>query len=193
MEADVLGGKYKLLVVGGSAGSLRVLMEFLPKLTSETTLSLIVVLHRSNARDTLLNELLASKTKLSVREAEEKDKILPATLYVAPADYHLLIESDGTLSLDSSEKINFSRPSIDVTFESAAYVYGEELACLLLSGANTDGVTGLQVVKKLGGLVLVQSPASSDMPVMPEGAINAGVADMVLLPSEMATVINKLG
>ena len=140
MAEDGVVSKYQLLIIGGSAGSLKVLVGVLPLLKSMLNIALVIVLHRKNANEELLAEVLSAKTTLRVKEAEEKEEIVPGVIYLAPADYHLFIEKDHTFSLDASEKVNFSRPSIDVTIESAAYIYGEKLVCLLLSGANTDGV-----------------------------------------------------
>jgi len=183
----------KALVIGGSAGSLDVLLKVLPGINPLLAFPIILVLHRKPGKDSILTGLLASKTQLRVKEVEEKEKLLPATLYIAPPDYHLLIENDGTLSLDASEKVNFSRPSIDVTFESAAEVYEENVVCLLLSGANSDGTAGLQKVKEKGGRALIQKPSSAVVSFMPEYAMEHVAVDAVLDTAEMPDYINKLG
>lgn len=170
----------KLLVIGGSAGSLQVLMQLLPALPSTWPLSMIIVLHRGTDNDSFLSELLACKTSLRVKDVEDKDVLLPGCVYVAPGDYHVLIEPDGTLTLDASEKVNYSRPSIDVTFMSAAEVYGNRLCCMLLSGANVDGTEGLQRVRELGGITVVQDPETADIAFMPKHAINIVKVDKVL-------------
>ena len=180
------------LIIGGSAGSLEVLLKVLPGLKETLSFPIIIVLHRKSGKDRILTDLLASKTVLNVREATEKDKIEPATVYIAPPDYHLLIENDRTFSLDASEKVNFSRPSIDVTFENAAAVYGENVVCLLLSGANTDGTAGLKDVKLSGGRVLLQDPETATVRYMPENALLHVAADAVLDPEHIADFINKL-
>ncbi|KIA83640.1 chemotaxis protein CheB [Kaistella solincola] len=180
------------LLIGGSAGSLEVLLKLLPGLKPALPFPIILVLHRKPGKDDILTNLLAARTKMTVKEVEEKEKMLPATLYIAPPNYHLLIENDHTFSLDASEKVNFSRPSIDVTFESAAEVFGENLACLLLSGANSDGTAGLQAIKKYGGTVLVQNPTSAVVTYMPQSALDHVNVDAVLYPTEMANYINKM-
>lgn len=180
----------ELLVIGGSAGSLEVLLRVLPLLHKDLPLSLVIVLHRKSTSDTSLIDLLSAKTALNVKEAEEKEPILPGNIYIAPADYHLLIEADRTLSLDYSEKINFSRPCIDVTFQSAAEVYGKKLACLLLSGANADGVEGLKAVKKLGGITAVQNPDTAEVSFMPQQAVEQTQPDYVLDINNIADFIN---
>ena len=137
---------YELMVVGGSAGSLEALLQFLPHLKQEKNLAIVLIMHRRGG-ESLLTQLLQEKTTWQVKEAEEKEPVLPGTIYIAPADYHLLIEKDRTFSLDYSEKVHYSRPAIDVTFEAAADVYGPAVIGFLLSGANQDGTEGLQKIK----------------------------------------------
>ncbi len=180
------------LIIGGSAGSLEVLLKVLPDLDIALHFAIIIVLHRKAGHDSILTDLLASKTKMKVKELQEKEKIQPGTLYIAPPNYHLLIENNRTFSLDASEKINFSRPSIDVAFESAAEIYKEHLAGLLLSGANSDGTIGLKKIKQNGGLVLIQNPTSAVASYMPESALENVAVDEVLDPEEMANYINQL-
>ncbi|QOW08968.1 chemotaxis protein CheB [Kaistella flava (ex Peng et al. 2021)] len=180
------------LVIGGSAGSLDVLLKVLPDLNPLLPFPIIIVLHRKPGKESLLTDLLSSKTKLKVNELEEKEEMKASTIYIAPPNYHLLIENNKTFSLDASEKVNFSRPSIDVTFESAAQVFGENLVCLLLSGANSDGTVGLQKVKENGGLAIIQNPASAIVPFMPEYAMDHVAIDAILDLEEMANYINQL-
>lgn len=179
------------LIIGGSAGSLNVIISILPSIKSVLSFAIIVVLHRKAGKD-LLSELLASKTEMAVKEIDEKEKIKPSHLYIAPPNYHLLIEEDRTFSLDASEKVNFSRPAIDVTFQSAAEVFKSNLVCLLLSGANSDGTDGLIKVKKNGGTVLIQDPSTAVVNYMPQNAMDHVVADKVLKIDEMADYINRL-
>lgn len=183
--------KCDALIIGGSAGSLEVLLKVLPGLEQSLPFPIIIVLHRKPGNDNILTDLLNAKTVLKVKEAVEKEKIEPSTIYLAPPDYHLLIEKDQTFSLDASEKVNFSRPSIDVTFESAAAVYGENVVCLLLSGANNDGTSGLKIVNKKGGTCVVQNPETATVSYMPENALQ-NVTASVLNPDEMADYINKI-
>jgi two-component system, chemotaxis family, protein-glutamate methylesterase/glutaminase len=118
-------------------------------------------------------------------EAEDKTSIMSGTIYIAPADYHLLIEKDKTFSLDYSEKINYSRPSIDVTFETATEAYGNKLAAFLLSGANADGAAGLLSVKNSNGLSVVQDPKEATVEFMPESAIRMGAVNSIMNLEEM--------
>ncbi|RZK59497.1 MAG: chemotaxis protein CheB [Pedobacter sp.] len=180
------------LVIGGSAGSLDVLIKVLPSIDVDIKFPIIIVLHRKKGTDSLLSDLLSTKTILKVKEAEEKENILPKTIYIVPSDYHLLFEKDLTFSLDYSEKVNYSRPSIDVTFQSAAEVYKDKLVCLLLSGSNADGVNGLTMVKEFGGEVAVQNPKTAQVDYMPNQAILRVNVDEILDIEQMADYINKL-
>jgi two-component system chemotaxis response regulator CheB len=182
----------KLLVIGGSAGSLDVLLQLLPQLQKGWPLAMIIVLHRKSDNDSVLPELLSAKTVLPVKDAEEKDMLLPGHIYVAPPDYHLLIEPDTSLTLDASEKVHYSRPSIDVTFMSAAEVFRDRLYCLLLSGANVDGAEGLQTVRELGGFTAVQDPAEAEVPFMPRHAINTAGVKEVFRMEEMVSFVRGL-
>lgn len=182
----------RTLVIGGSAGSLDVLLQLVPLLDPACKLAIIIVLHRKSDNDTLLSDLLASRSILPVKEAEEKDLLTEGMVYVAPADYHLLIEPDGTITLDYSEKVNYSRPSIDVTFISAAEVIKERLACLLLSGANTDGGEGLQMAKAMGAVVAVQDPAEAEVSFMPKYAMGVVKVDRVLRQRDMVEWVMSL-
>lgn len=181
-----------MLLIGGSAGSLEVLFKLLPLLKAGLPFPVILVLHRRSSGDSSLTGLLAGKSVLSTSEVEDKDEILPGHIYLAPADYHLLIEKDRSFSLDYSEKINFSRPSIDVTFESAAGVYGSSLTAAILSGANEDGTAGIMAVKNAGGRTIAQLPESAQMPFMPQHAIASGAVDEILDVQAMAQFFNGL-
>jgi two-component system chemotaxis response regulator CheB len=182
----------QLLVIGGSAGSLEVLLHVLPKLKADLKHAIIIVLHRKNSTQTSLADLLYAKTKRNVKEADDKEKIQQGMIYLAPADYHLLVEQDRSLAMDDSEKVNYSRPSIDVTFETAAEVYANKLTCLLLSGANNDGTEGVKHVKTKGGKVWIQNPSSAEVSQMPRNALATISADAVLDKNEMAKLINCL-
>lgn len=170
----------ELLVIGGSAGSLEVILRALQLLKKDLPFAIIIVLHRKPGNDSNLIDLLSSKTKVTVIEANEKELINPGHIYIAPADYHLLIESDRTISLDYSEKINFSRPCIDITFQTAAEVYKSSLACLLLSGASADGVEGLELVKAMNGLTAVQDPKTAEVAFMPQKALDKINVDYIV-------------
>jgi two-component system chemotaxis response regulator CheB len=182
----------QLLVIGGSSGSLDVIIRVLPKLKSGGRPAIIIVLHRKAGESSALTELLASKTSLQVKEAEEKEVILGNTIYIAPADYHLLIEQDRTLSLDYSEKINYSRPSIDITFQTASEVYKDQLAVLLLSGANADGADGVELAESNGALIAIQDPSSALVAFMPQQALKKAKTSHILGIDAMSAFINQL-
>lgn len=192
MEENKVVPRFKVVIIAGSAGSLEVLMQVLPKLKATPAFALVIVLHRKNTEDKTLEELIAIKSHITVREVEDKTVLLPGFIYVAPSDYHLLFETNGELSLDTSEKINYSRPSIDVSFESAAQVYGPALTGILLSGANADGTHGLQVIKQQGGTVVIQDPATAEMPFMPRTALENTTPDHVLDVPGLLGFINAI-
>lgn len=181
-----------MIAIGGSAGSLDVLLKTLPFLEPSRNKAILIILHRKSTDDNMLEELLAVKSAWPVKEAEGGEPILPGHVYVAPPDYHLLIENTGTFSLDASEKINYSRPSIDVSFESAAEVYGPRLVAIILSGANSDGSAGMKIVRQKGGTCAAQSPATAPTPYMPQHAIRAVQMDRILPDQEMPAYINQL-
>lgn len=192
MEENAIVSKYKVVIVGGSAGSLEVLLQIIPNLQVLNDFALVIVLHRKNGDDTTLEELVSLKTKIPVREVEDKTPLVSGNIYIAPADYHLLFEKSGVLSLDISEKINYSRPSIDVSFESVAEAYEKEVLAILLSGANADGTDGLKIIKQVGGTVIIQNPKSAAMPFMPQNAISNLEPDAVLNVEEIATLFSKI-
>ena len=184
MEKSILNNNYSLILIGGSAGSLEVILQLLPVLPKHMRSTVAVILHRKND-ESLLTKILNAKTSLPVLEAEDKCPILPGTVYVAPGDYHLLVEKNKSFSLDYSEKVNYSRPSIDITFETAAEAYGSQLAAFLLSGANADGAEGLLFVKKLGGLSVAQDVTEASVEFMPSSAIRLGAVHKIMKLEEM--------
>ena len=170
----------RLIVIGGSSGSLQVVLEILTRIPSSYPVAILLILHRGNSFESLLTDLLIIKSNLPVREVEEKEKIIAPHVYLAPADFHVLIEKNKTFSLDYSEKLNYSRPSIDVSFISAATVYGEKLTGILLSGANDDGAEGVKKIKEYGGHTIIQDPESASVNYMPRQAILKSRIDEVL-------------
>jgi two-component system, chemotaxis family, protein-glutamate methylesterase/glutaminase len=191
MEKNDLEKTAKCVVIGGSAGSIRPLLQILSKLKASLDFPVIVILHRKNDSRSSLETLLNNGCALAVKEGEDKEALKNGVVYVAPSDYHLLIEDDHSLSLDASEKVLWSRPSIDVTFQSAAEVYKNKLLGVLLSGANNDGSMGMQRIKDMGGKTVVQSPENAEMPTMPLSAINIIKPDYILKDAEIAAVINR--
>lgn len=192
MEKGKVNPKHQALIIGGSAGSLEVLMKVFPKLPEVISFAIIIVLHRKNTEDSLLEELFSLKTKIPVSEVEDKVPLQPGFIYIAPSDYHILFEKDYTLSLDASEKVNYSRPSIDVAFESSAALYKSGLTAILLSGANADGTKGLIAVNAEGGVTVVQNPETALMPFMPNSALKNSSPNLVLDADEITTFIISL-
>ena len=180
-----------LVMMGGSAGSLDVILRTLRNLRAPFTAALCIVVHRNTDYESALSALAQSSSTMHVRDVEDKMPVEPGTLYIAPADYHLLCEHDRTWSLDVSEKINHSRPSIDVAFESAAEVYGPCLMCVLLSGANADGAAGLAMAKALGSATVVQDPAEASVSVMPLAGLRSVPDVQVCSVDSLPDVINQ--
>ena len=180
---------FAVVVIGGSAGSLEVIIKIIAALPADTKASFIIVLHRKSYSDTTLFELLNSKTLLPVKEVEDKEPFIAGCIYIAPSDYHLLLENEKNFSLDSTEKINHSRPSIDVTFESVAEIFGKKAMAVLLSGANADGAEGLQKIKACGGYSVVQDPATAEVDYMPQQAIKKGAIDAIVPAEDLGTFI----
>ena len=182
----------RLLAIGGSAGSLQVVLGLLTTLRVGFPLPILLILHRNNVFESSLEELLASRTDLPIKEVEEKEPVIPGTLYLCPADYHVLVEKNQTFSLDYSERVHYSRPSIDVSLRSAADVYGTGLIGLLLSGGNADGAEGLEYIQEKGGITVVQDPSTADVPYMPQQAISRMKADFIVPSGELPDFINSL-
>ncbi|MEO6314386.1 MAG: chemotaxis protein CheB [Chitinophagaceae bacterium] len=182
----------RLIVIGGSSGSLNALLVVLPALREDFSIPILVVLHRGTSSDNGLAELLSARTTLRIKEVDEKDPLLPGWIYLAPPDYHVLPEMDGTVSLDASEKVHYCRPSIDVSFTSAARVYKKNCIAVLLSGANADGAAAMAAVKKCGGRNIVQDPAEALVDYMPQQAILLSPVDHILPAAGIAAFLNAL-
>jgi two-component system chemotaxis response regulator CheB len=180
------------VVMGGSAGGLEALERILPELTPAFAAPLLVVQHLHVSDNGLFAEHLTHIAPLPVVEPWDKTSLAPGRIYVAPANYHMLVERDGYISLSVDPRVNWSRPSIDVLFESAARVWGAGLVAVLLSGANTDGVRGLAAVRAVGGHTIAQDPAGAYTPVMPRAAVQAGVVDEVLTPQAIGRRLRQL-
>ena len=183
--------KYKV-VIGVSTGGLKVIKAILSVLLSEFALSIIIVMHRHKETDGYLERSLNDECKMQVKQADEKEEIKAGIVYVAPPNYHLLIEDDGTFSMSVEGPVNYARPSVDVVFESAAEVYGEGLIGVILTGANKDGSRGLKMIKKSGGLTIVQTPETSEAAEMPKSAMEAVKPDYVLPLIEIGRLLRKL-
>jgi two-component system chemotaxis response regulator CheB len=173
---------YSIVGIGSSWGGLAAMSKLLGDLPGDFSLPIVVVQHRSSDSDRLLAEILQDATELAVAEIEDKDQLTPGTVHIAPANYHVLID-DGSLALTTDAPVRFSRPSIDVTFSSAAAMYGPGAIGVVLTGANDDGAEGLSDIVKRGGRALVQDPRSAEIAVMPYAAVKA-VPSAEVLPLE---------
>lgn len=171
---------YRAVVIGVSAGGLEALRLILTRLPASFPVPVVVVQHRGAEAQEFLARYLDERCEVKVKEAEDKEQAEPGTVYLAPANYHLLLDDDGSFALSLEGPVRFSRPSIDLLFESAADVYGSGLIAVILTGANDDGSRGLAAVKRRGGLAVVQDPATAEVAVMPEAAIRAAAVDFVL-------------
>ena len=163
----------KAVVIGASAGAVQALQVVLPALPADYPLPVLVVVHVPPDRSNVLLPLFQAKCRVTVKEAEDKETLVGGVIYFAPSDYHLLVEADGAIALSWDEPVNYSRPSIDVLFESAADAYGSGLAGVILTGANHDGAAGLKAVMDAGGVGIVEDPADAYATAMPESALEA--------------------
>lgn len=183
---------FQAVVIGASAGALEALSAILPYLPASFPVPILIVVHIPPDRPSALADLFAAKCRMAVKEAEDKEPLRAGTIYFAPPDYHLLVEVDKTVALSSDEQVFFSRPSIDVLFETAADAYQERLIGIVLSGANSDGANGLKAVMGAGGVGLVQNPDTAFAAAMPEAAekMNPGADAMTL--AEIAEYLKKV-
>lgn len=179
------------VVIGGSAGAVSALLQILPSLPGDYPLPIMIVVHLPPQGDSLLAGLLNERCQIQVKEAEDKEPIRAGIAYVAPPNYHLLVEPDFLLSLSLDEPILYSRPSIDVLFESAADAYGSNLMAILLTGASMDGSDGIRRVGQAGGLTYVQDPESAESPLMPSAALEAWPSAQALSLTNIASVLQK--
>jgi len=184
--------EFRVVVIGGSAGGFEALRVILSALPGDFTLPVLVVQHLHASDDGSFARHLARSTRLPVVEPCDKAPIEQGRVYTAPANYHMLVERDGAIALSIDERVNWSRPSIDVLFESAARAWGNGVIAVILSGASDDGASGMEAVKSAGGLTLAQDPASAPTPFMPQAAIDAGVVDEILGVEEIGQRLIQL-
>ena len=187
-----LARRVDAVAIGASAGGVEALTRLLPALPRGLRAPVFLVLHLPRDRPSLLVEIFQPKCALPVREAEDKEPIEAGTVYVAPPDYHLLVDSGPRLALSADDPVHFSRPSIDVLFESAADLYRERLLAVLLSGANEDGAAGADRVRRRGGITIVQDPGSARSSLMPQSALNLFEPTHVLGLDAIAALLGTL-
>ena len=182
----------KAIVIGASYGGMEAIKTILTAIPSVFNVPVSIVLHIGNNNINAYLAALNHKTGLTVKEAEEKEKIKPGTIYFAPPNYHLQLENDFTFSLSTDQKINFSRPSIDVLFETAAWVYNNDLLGILLTGSNSDGAEGLKIIKDYGGITIVENPETAFAKTMPNSAIKKEMPSFILDLGQIAEKIVEL-
>jgi len=183
----------RAVVLGGSAGAVKALSVLLPAFPANCQAAVLVVVHLPRERPSLLVDLFAPQCLLRVREAQDKEPVEAGTVYFAPPDYHLLVEEGPQLALSVDEPVHFSRPSIDVLFESAADVYREHLMGVILTGASQDGAAGLRAIRRAGGMAIVQDPASAEASLMPRAALNAHPDCKALALDQIAQLFRMAG
>ncbi|MEP0871121.1 chemotaxis protein CheB [Trichocoleus desertorum AS-A10] len=177
---------FELVVVGTSLGGLSALELLLKKLPVTFPAAIAIVQHRHKDSDTSLSQFLQSCSVLPLKDAEDKEAIVPGQVYLAPADYHLLVEDVGRFALSTEMPVSYARPSIDVLFESAADAYGARGIGVILTGSGRDGAQGLARIKARGGLAIVQDPKTSESRMMPEAAIATTAVDWILPLADIA-------
>ncbi len=182
----------RAIVIGASAGGVQALSQVLPHLPADLAVPVLVVVHIPPRKDNALVDLFARKCQLPVKEAEDKETLAPGTIYFAPPDYHLLVETEATLALSSDETVNHSRPAIDVLFETAADAFGEGLIGIVMTGANQDGARGLMAVCEAGGAAIVQDPASAEVATMPAAALAACPSARIAALGDMAAQLETM-
>lgn len=186
------GREFDAIAIGASTGGVDALGELLPALPATLSAAVMIVVHIPPQRDSLLPQLFQDRCALPVREADPREPIRPGHVYFAPPDYHLLVEADRTWAISHDAPVHYSRPSIDVLFETAAWCYGPRLLGILLTGANDDGARGMRAILDAGGATWAQSPDTALASVMPQSAIAAGSVEHVLSLSQIARRLQKL-
>ena len=182
----------RYIIIGGSAGSFKIVTEILEAIPKHFPFAVILILHRLKHIKEGFTDALRIKSLLPVSEPFDKEKIIPGRVYIAPANYHLYIEPNNTFALSAEEVVNHSRPSIDVTLSSAAFSLKEKMTGIVLSGANNDGAAGLRDVINYGGTVIVQDPEDAAVPTMPEAALKLSGTKNVLSSQEIIEYIKNL-
>lgn len=183
---------YKAVVIGGSAGSFQAISTILASIPKNFPLPIIICCHRLKHVRSGFTEALSIKSVKDIIEPDDKENIKSGVVYLAPANYHLCIELGNSFSLSTEEQVNSSRPAIDITLETAAYVFKEKLIGILLTGANRDGAKGMKKIKDLGGLTIVQDPKECVVDTMPKAALSETKIDFVFTISEIIKFLTDL-
>lgn len=186
---DLSAERYDIVAVASSAGGVTALRDLLGALPPDFPVPIVAVQHLDRRHRTVLAQVVARKSPLQVKLAEDREKVAPGVVYMAPPDHHLLVASDGVLTLSQSELVHFLRPSADLLFESVAAAYGPRVVACVLTGTGNDGAMGVTAVKSQGGTVIAQDPETAEFPGMPKAAVDTGKVDFVLSLEEIAPVI----
>jgi two-component system chemotaxis response regulator CheB len=189
---EISDRKFKVVVIGGSAGSFSVVSKILSQLNPGFPLPMVLCLHRLKHVRSGLVEGLNMKSKIPVIEPYDKEKLKPGVAVLAPSNYHLFVEFDSTISLSTEDVNNHSRPSIDYAYSSAAYAFREKTLGVILTGANKDGAKGMKSIFDKKGYTIVQDPATSDVDTMPQAALKLFTPDEILSPERIVKVLNSL-
>jgi two-component system, chemotaxis family, protein-glutamate methylesterase/glutaminase len=184
--------KFEMVVIGASSGGLQALKVLLAELPGNLSFAILIVQHISSRSDGSWVSILNGQCALEIKEADEKETIVPGRVYLAPANYHLLVEEDRSCTLTLDEAVNYARPSIDVLFETAAQSCGAGLIGIVMTGANSDGARGLKAIKDWGGLTIVQDPETAESSAMPRAAIRLAEPDYVLTIDEIRALLIRL-
>jgi two-component system, chemotaxis family, protein-glutamate methylesterase/glutaminase len=184
---------FDIIVIGGSAGSIKVVIALLKSLPKNFKTPIVLIIHRLKNTVSHLDQLISKDAGVkAIIEPEDKEQIIAGNIYLAPQNYHLLVEQDHSFSLDYSELVHYSRPSIDVSFDSFSNLYGKKMLAILLSGANKDGSASISHVLQRGGSAIVQLPESAEYPVMPKAAIELNKAVLVKSPKQIVDYLTDL-
>lgn len=182
----------ELFVIGTSAGGIEALERIIPAFKRTSHFKVVIVVHMPPTGPNLLPSLMKELTRLTIKEAEAGETLVADHIYIAPPNYHLLVEPNGTLSLSNEELVHFSRPSIDLMFESAAYAYSKKTIGVLLTGANEDGARGLKIIQDAGGTTIVQDPTEAEYSIMPESALKLMRPDFVMSNNQIIEYITSI-
>jgi two-component system, chemotaxis family, protein-glutamate methylesterase/glutaminase len=187
------GASFEVVAIAASAGGLNALSQLLSGLPANFPAAVVVVQHLDPRHRSLMADILSRRTPLQVKQAEETDKLSPGTVFIAPPNKHLLVDSEGTLSLTQSKLVHFVRPSADLLFESVAASFKDQVIGVVLSGSGSDGAMGVKAIKKMGGTVIAQDEATSEFFSMPNAAIQTGCVDFILplreIPPALVTLV----
>jgi len=183
--------RYDVVAIGASAGGFHALATLLEPIPASFPSSILVVQHLDPRHKSIMGDLLGRKTKLHVKQAQHGEVLLPGFVYIAPPDEHLLV-GPGKVQLAHSQLVHFSRPSIDLLFESVAGTYGSRSIAVVLSGSNRDGAAGLRTVHESGGVTMAEEPEHAEFKIMPQAAVDTGCVDLVVELAEMGSLLTNL-